>query len=141
MIKFYNINSLRPPRILNKRTTLQKFSFCKKEVNNGNNIKTGMMGKIKQYGKVGIIFYSAYSICGLLAFYFLLEYKYIKTDKVIEKFNEWGLNKYIDVQKKIEGANPKHVNLITAYLINQVFEIVRLPTTIIILKYIFSKRR
>ncbi len=121
---------------------LNRKMFNSEESNkNQNKAAKGLMGKLKKFGKFGIIFYSAYVAAGFLGFFFLLQYNFLKVDKVIDKFEEKGLNKYIDIRKKLKDVDPKYVNIIAAYLLNQVFEIVRFPTTIMILTYIFRKKK
>ena len=103
--------------------------------------KNNMIGKLKHFGKFGLIFYSCYVFIGFAGFYILLEYKYIDMNKIIIWIEEKGFNKYIDLRKHLNKTNPNLVSFIGAYLLNQLFEIIRLPTTIIILTYIFRKRK
>jgi cell division protein FtsL len=108
------------------------FRFC---TNNNPIEPKGLMGKIKKFGKFGIIFYSAYVTIAYITFFLLLQYKVIDTNKTITWLEKKGVNKYIDVRKKIEQANPKLVNFIFAYILNQLFEVIRLPTTLLFLTY------
>jgi len=119
----------------------KKYSFSSQGNQKKENESKGLMGKIKKFGKFGIIFYTAYVAVGFLGFFLLLQYKFLKVEKVIDKFEEKGLNKYIDIRKKLKDVDPKYVNLLAAYLMNQVFEIIRFPTTILILTYIFKKKK
>jgi hypothetical protein len=119
----------------------KKYSFSSQENQNKENESKGLMGKIKKFGKFGIIFYTAYVAAGFLGFFILLQYKFLKVDKVIDKFEEKGLNKYIDIRKKLKDVDPKYVNILAAYILNQVFEIIRFPTTLLILTYIFKKKK
>jgi hypothetical protein len=120
---------------------IKKFSFSSQENPKKENESKGLMGKIRKFGKFGIIFYTAYVAAGFLGFFLLLQYKFLKVEKVIDKFEEKGLNEYIDIRKKLKDVDPKYVNLLAAYILNQVFEIVRFPTTILILTYIFRKKK
>src|SRR5690349_10451557 len=98
---------------LNKFTLTSKLNFYnttkKLFSDNANNNKeaTGLLAKIKKFGKFGMIFYSAYVTAGFITFYILLEYKYIKVEKVVNWFEDKGINKYIDIRKKVDEANPK----------------------------------
>jgi hypothetical protein len=101
----------------------------------------GLFDKLKKFGKFGLIFYSSYVAIAYATFYLLLEYKYLDVNKVIDWFESRGLNKYINIRKRVSKANPKLVNLIVAYILNQVFEVVRLPTTILFLTYWMRRRK
>jgi hypothetical protein len=112
----------------------QSENNSKKEINN----KIGIIAKIKQYGKFGIFFYTVYYYLGLGSFYYLLENDVIKTEHVIKVFETLGITKFVDIRKKIED-NPKKAKFLSAFFINYLFEFVRIPTTLIFLKYYFKK--
>jgi len=116
-------------------------NFNSKESPQKENKSKGLIGKIKQFGKFGIVFYSAYVAISFIGFYILLHYKVIKIQKVVDKFEEKGLSKYLDIRSKLSKVDEKYVNVLGAYLLNQIFEVVRFPTTILILTYIFRKKK
>ncbi len=126
---FPNLLKIRRRKFNNKESPLKE-----------NNSK-GLIGKIKKFGKFGIIFYSAYVAISFIGFYILLHYKVIKIEKVVDKFEEKGLKKYVDIRSKLSKVDEKYVNVLGAYLLNQVFEVVRFPTTILILTYIFRRKK
>jgi hypothetical protein len=123
-----------------KRFKNTSFNFCESTNNSQNDTKkkVGIIAKIKQYGKLGIFFYSIYYFLGLGAFYYLLEKDVITNEHVIKVFETLGITKYVNLRKKIQD-NPKKAKFISAYLINYLFEFVRIPTTLIFLKYYFKK--
>lgn len=98
----------------------------------------GLISKVKKYGKFGIAFYWIYCVLGFAGFYLLLTTKIIKLEKVIESSEKWGVDKYVNIRKKTKEY-PNASNIVAAYLLNQLFEVVRLPTTIMFLSYYFRK--
>ncbi len=125
-----NKRTLNRHRLLLYKTHLKK--FCEGQP------KKWAFSKLKKFGKFGLIFYTSYVCIAFAGFYILLETKLIKLEKVIQFTEKYGVNKYIDIRKKVDEY-PKMANIVTAYLLNQIFEIIRLPTTILFLTYYFKK--
>jgi hypothetical protein len=126
------------PPIKRFKNTSRNFCESTKNSQNDPKKKIGIIGKIKQYGKFGIFFYSVYYFLGLGSFYYLLEKDVITNEHVIKVFETLGITKYVNIRKKIED-NPKKAKFLSAYMINYLFEFVRIPTTFIFLKYLFKK--
>ncbi len=112
-------------------------NFCEIKIEEKGIIKK-IKNSFKKYGKFGLAIYSIYYVAGFAGFYYLIESDVIKLDHIVKTFEFVGLNKFIDVRQKVKD-HPKSANLVMAYLINYLFETVRIPTTLLFLKYYFKK--
>jgi hypothetical protein len=139
--------------IINKSLNFRFYrNFCEKNSVDKNSSKEtkesaqkiGLIKKIKNafkiYGKFGLILYTTLYIGGFAGFYYLIENNVIKKEQVISGFEKMGLDKFVDVRQRVKD-NPKSANAVLAYVINYAFEIVRIPGTLIFLKYYFKKFR
>ena len=75
------------------------------------------------------------------SFYFLIKYKYINTDKFINYCEEKGVTKYVDIKSIKEKAGDQYADLAVAYVINYIFDIIRIPGCLFILSYWFRKAK
>lgn len=94
-------------------------------------------GIIKRYGIKGFSIYMAYWIGTGFIFYYLIKYKYIDREKVESKIQGTMIENYYTKIKTKIGSN--NVDIAVAYFINAIFEIVRLPTFILFMKYLIKK--
>jgi hypothetical protein len=122
---------------MNKRNSNLIKQYCEK-ITKREGTFARVKNSFKKYGKLGLVVYISAYILGIGVFYELLDRKVIKSDNVVEKFEHYKLDKYIDIRKKIND-NPKTANLAIAYVLNYAFDLVRIPTVLLFLKYYFKR--
>jgi hypothetical protein len=101
--------------------------------------KTGIKAQLKKYGKVGLISYTIGYLAGFLGFYTAVQYNIIKVDYIKNLTKDTFVDRYMSVNEKLEKADPKHVKVVTAFLMNEMFDIVRIPLLLVFLKVITKK--
>ena len=154
--KFLSSVSTSSIRILNlytkpqKNFSINRFKFNKKSfsTNENNNKPEKKLNlyqsakmKIKQYGTRGVIFYCVMYFANGLMFYFLFKYQIIKSEKFLTKFNELGLDKYINTERIINMVGKNNLDIFCAIISNELFEIVRVPLVIMLIPKIFRKMK
>jgi hypothetical protein len=99
----------------------------------------GIKAKLKQYGKAGVIGYIMAYIPGFFAFYTALHYDYIKVQSIKDVCRDTPVDKLFGVTHKLDQTDPKNIKIITAFLMNEMFDIVRVPLLLLLLKKIVKK--
>lgn len=116
---------------------INKKSFCE-NIKKKEGIVARVKNSFKKYGKLGLAVYTTAYLFGLEVFYELLERKVINSEGVVEKFEQYGLDKYVDIRKRVND-NPKTANFAIAYILNYAFDLIRIPTVLLFLKYYFRR--
>jgi len=117
-----------------------KKSFCKKlESSNPSTSKSNsFLSKwdFKKYGTYGTVIYlSTFAVC-FPSFYFLIKYKYISKDWLLNFFN----NKGYDVQKYVTKFGETKVDLAYAYLCLFVTKPFRIAFTCLLAGYLINRK-
>ena len=126
------------------RFQFRKFSSSSSDQNNkpsGEKIsffKKAKM-KIKEYGTRGLLFYCFMYIANGFMFYFLFKYKLIDSDKFINKLNEHGIDKYVHLDDIKNYVGKNNMDIICAVVLNEIFEIIRVPLVLMLIPKIFRK--
>lgn len=124
-------------------SNFNKIKICNFNLKNTNpnpEPKMGVFKKLKMYGKTGIIVYMIYYIAGFIAFYFIFKSKVINSDNLMQKLKE---KEYVRTVGKIDNFKelygPQYIDAILAFICNEIFDIVRTPTTFAFLAWWFKK--
>ncbi len=135
---------LKTPNSFIKNILIRKFSTS----NNGKNkiAETKKLSKwkslkqkIKTYGLFGIYCYIFSYIATFGIFYFLTKTKIINSEKFLTKAHDIGLEEYVDIKGIKEYLGPLYTDLVVALVINEVFEIIRLPLVVAMLPRIVKR--
>jgi len=89
--------------------------------------------KLKEYGQLGMIIYFGISITTLTTFYYLFKSKKIDAEKFIENLQDYGFNKFVDLEKLKKLANTEGASFGLAVICNKLILIFRLPLTLLLL--------
>ncbi len=103
-------------------------NYCTNKKNNFS-IKT-KKDLLKEYGVLGAIVYSGISITCLSSFYFLFKTKRLDTIILIEKMQEFGLEKMVNIEKMKNLSQTEGANLAMAVVCNKLILPFRLPFTV-----------
>jgi hypothetical protein len=99
----------------------------------------GMKAMMKKYGKVGLISYTITYVSGFIGFFTALHYNLISIEGIKGYTKDTFIDKTFNFNQKIENANPKYVKAGKAFIINDCFDIIRLPLLLVFLKMITKK--
>ena len=95
--------------------------------------------KIKEYGTKGLLFYCFMYIANGFMFYFLFKYKLIDSDKFLNKLNEYGIDKYVHIDEIRNYVGKNNLDIMCAVVLNEIFDIIRLPLVLMLIPKIFRK--
>jgi hypothetical protein len=138
---------------------INKFQFCQKENNSKNepNSKGEKLGvekninkkkkgffrrmkqNIKKYGIFGLYTYIICYFLTMVLFYFLVKIKIINSEKMLDKLENGKLAEYIHVKKWKEIIGDQYRDLILALVLNEIFEVVRLPVLSMMIPSLYLK--
>jgi hypothetical protein len=138
---------------------ITKFNFCNKnkntikkanteEKNTPTNINQSARKKgylrllkenLKKYGLFGIYLYVITYIITLNFFFILVKTKIIDSSVMLETIEQGKLGKYINVDKWRKLIGEQYTDAILIIILNEIFEVVRLPFLSIMLPSLYTK--
>jgi hypothetical protein len=101
--------------------------------------KMGIKAQLKKYGKVGLISYTLGYVAGFIGFYTALRYNVIDINSFKNISKGTVVDSYLHVNEKLDKADPKYVKVICAFIMNECFDIIRIPVLLVFLKVITKK--
>jgi hypothetical protein len=128
---------------LSSRFQLRKFSTSSNQNNKPTEEKLSFFKKakmkIKEYGTKGLLFYCFMYIANGFMFYFLFKYKLIDSDKFLNKLNEYGIDKYVHIDEIRNYVGKNNLDIMCAVVLNEIFDIIRVPLVLMLIPKIFRK--
>jgi hypothetical protein len=108
-------------------------------INNSRVKKVNDNSLLNRFGKVGVAIYFGYWILTGIIIYFLVVNKYINREKLEEQIKKY---QYLaSVYEKISSKiGDKYTDFAIAYTLNSAFELFRLPTFLLFMKFLAKKK-